>query len=218
MKKRYFFLFFVAEPSFVAAKEVSKTRIDGQYYGLPDPFSRPRFNTDNQNNRKKTELETFPVRSLKVNTILKGFNGSYAMISDPRGKSHVLRKGTLVGLNNGVVEEIKRDQVLISEKFVGLTGQVQTFTTQLMIEGEDLLMETLEESLSNDPKNAPNLPPPDKNITDALLKKLMSDPTEKLLDKSLLTEPLPSMMPPKTQIPSPPKKEEDANALEFMEN
>ena len=71
------------------------------------------------------------VGGLKVVGIVWGANDKFALIEDPRGNSQVLRQGDKV--MNGVVEELKRNSVVVK---LSVDGQTQTVEIPLTVKGE----------------------------------------------------------------------------------
>lgn len=57
--------------------------------------------------RPKTELQTIPLSAIQLTSILKTGEQSVAMVKGPTdAKGYMLKKGTYIGENGGVVEEI----------------------------------------------------------------------------------------------------------------
>ncbi|MGM0664167.1 MAG: pilus assembly protein PilP [Thermodesulfobacteriota bacterium] len=57
--------------------------------------------------KPKTELQTIPLSAIQLTSILKTDEESVAMVKGPRdAKGYMLKKGTYIGENGGVVEEI----------------------------------------------------------------------------------------------------------------
>jgi type IV pilus assembly protein PilP len=56
-----------------------------------------------------------------------------ALVSDPEGRSFVLRRGSPIGKNNGRVIRIADDVILVQEKFVDFEGTVSTKDVEMRI-------------------------------------------------------------------------------------
>jgi len=54
----------------------------------------------------KTELQRIDLSKLTLTAIVKGKSKTWAMVSDENGRGYRLEKGTYIGKNGGVVEEI----------------------------------------------------------------------------------------------------------------
>jgi len=62
-------------------------------------------------------LQRYDMEQLKLIGIMAGANNKRrAIVQDPKGKSYILMKGTLIGQRNGRVTEILDDQVIVEEK------------------------------------------------------------------------------------------------------
>jgi type IV pilus assembly protein PilP len=55
------------------------------------------------------------------------------MIVAPDGKSYILKKGVKLGKNNGVVIEVRREAVLVEERFYDFTGEVRTNIQEIQL-------------------------------------------------------------------------------------
>ncbi|MCF8061415.1 MAG: pilus assembly protein PilP [Deltaproteobacteria bacterium] len=63
--------------------------------------------------RPKTELQTFPLAAIKLTAILSAGNQTVAMVRGPEGgKGYMLKKGTYIGKNGGVVEKIINEETM----------------------------------------------------------------------------------------------------------
>lgn len=63
--------------------------------------------------RPKTELQTIPLSAIQLTSILKTGEQSVAMVKGPMGaKGYMLKKGTYIGENGGVVEEIINEELM----------------------------------------------------------------------------------------------------------
>jgi len=61
--------------------------------------------------RPKTELQTFPLAAIKLTSIISTGDQTVAMVRGPEGgKGYLLKKGTYIGKNGGVVEEIINEE------------------------------------------------------------------------------------------------------------
>ena len=61
--------------------------------------------------RPKTELQTFPLAAIKLTSIISTGGQTVAMVRGPEGgKGYLLEKGTYIGKNGGVVEEIINEE------------------------------------------------------------------------------------------------------------
>ena len=75
--------------------------------------------------KPKTYLETLDLSQLELIAIIVGPKGNWAMVRDSKGLGHVVRKGTLIGTNSGVVENITAKEVIIREEYRDYRGGLQ---------------------------------------------------------------------------------------------
>ena len=54
----------------------------------------------------RTELQRIDISELTLTSVIKGKDKVWAMVSDPDGRGYLLQKGTYIGTNGGVVDEI----------------------------------------------------------------------------------------------------------------
>ncbi len=96
--------------------------------GKPDPFSsfiarQEAFERKRKKRKPRTFLETLELSQLELIAIVIGPKGSWAMVRDSKGVGHVIKKGTAIGTNEGVVYKILPDRVIIREKHVDFRGR-----------------------------------------------------------------------------------------------
>jgi Tfp pilus assembly protein PilP len=88
--------------------------------GKTDPFKSfiaEQESIEEKKKRKpKTYLETLDLSQLDLIAIIVSQKGNWAMVRDSKGIGHVIRKGTPIGLNEGVVYEIKEQELIVREK------------------------------------------------------------------------------------------------------
>lgn len=95
--------------------------------GKPDPFKsfiaeQEEFE-EKRRRKPKTYLETLDLSQLELTAIVISPKGKWAMVRDSKGLGHVIKKGTHIGTNFGVVSEIKEEEVIIREKYQDFKGQ-----------------------------------------------------------------------------------------------
>ncbi|RLB14087.1 MAG: hypothetical protein DRG82_14475 [Deltaproteobacteria bacterium] len=74
--------------------------------------------------RPRTYLETLDLSQLDLIATIIDRRGNWAMVRDAKGVGHVIRKGTRIGTNEGVVREIREGAVVIREKHADFMGKV----------------------------------------------------------------------------------------------
>jgi len=75
-------------------------------------------------NRQREPLEDFDLSTLKLVAIMKMGQQRVAMVEDPEGKGHIVRRGNYMGKNNGRVEKITDDSVYLVEQVVNPAGDI----------------------------------------------------------------------------------------------
>ncbi|MGD9158908.1 MAG: pilus assembly protein PilP [Desulfobacteraceae bacterium] len=78
----------------------------------------------NENEKPRTYLETLELSQLTVSVIIIGQKDKWAMVKDNKGDGHVIKEGTPIGINRGVVYKIQPHEVIIREEVRdSLTGK-----------------------------------------------------------------------------------------------
>ena len=95
--------------------------------GKTDPFKSfiaEQESVEEKKKRKpKTYLETLDISQLDLIAIIVSPKGEWAMVRDAKGLGYVLKKGTSIGLHDGVVHEIKEKEIIIRERLVDSEGE-----------------------------------------------------------------------------------------------
>ncbi len=99
--------------------------------GKPDPFAsfiarQEAFEKKRKKRKPRTYLETLELSQLELTAIVIGAKGRWAMVRDSKGIGHVIKKGTPIGTNGGIVYKILPDRVIIREKHMDFTGKEVT--------------------------------------------------------------------------------------------
>jgi len=70
--------------------------------------------------KPRTELQTLNLGQLTLTAIIKTGIGYWAMVRDPKGQGHILKKGTRVGTDGGIVSHIaiSEKKVIIKEPYI----------------------------------------------------------------------------------------------------
>jgi len=93
--------------------------------GLIDPFE-PIIPKAGEGTGITSPLEQYSLDQLRLVAVIWGMPEPRAMIQDPQGRGFVVRKGTKMGKNQGVVIKILDGEITILEKYVDLLGKVKT--------------------------------------------------------------------------------------------
>lgn len=79
----------------------------------------------------------YELDQLRVVAVVSGVASPLAMIEDPEGRGHMVRRGNFVGKRNGKISEIRRDRVVITELLRNQQGQVIPVETEMLIRSKD---------------------------------------------------------------------------------
>lgn len=95
--------------------------------GKTDPFRSFIAEQEAVEEKKKkkpmTYLETLDLSQLDLVATVIETRGNWAMVRDAKGLGHVIRVGTPIGTNEGVVAGIEEGEVVIKEKHTDFRGQ-----------------------------------------------------------------------------------------------
>ncbi len=97
--------------------------------GKTDPFRS--FITEREEKAEKdkekprTYLETLELSQLSLTAIVISNKGKWAMVKDSKDMGHVIKEGTPIGTNGGVVHQIKEGEVVIREEYKDFRGNLQ---------------------------------------------------------------------------------------------
>ena len=102
---------------------------DGYFYdprGKTDPFkSFIAIQEEMQELKKRkptTYLETVELSQLQLTVIITSEEENWAMVRDSKGLGHVIKKGTYIGTDGGIVHEITDKEVIIREEYRDFRG------------------------------------------------------------------------------------------------
>ncbi len=95
--------------------------------GMTDPFKSFIAGQEAVEEKKKkkprTYLETLDLSQLDLVATVIEARGNWAMVRDAKGLGHVIRVGTPIGTNEGMVATIEEGEVVIKEKHTDFKGQ-----------------------------------------------------------------------------------------------
>lgn len=117
----------------VAEKKEQEKQIENGYtykpFGKPDPF-KPFIQISPIKEARKTvpltPLQRYEISQLKLVAIILTPEGNVAMVEDSTGKGYIIKKGTIIGKNDGKVTKILKDKIIIEEKYQDVLGQTKT--------------------------------------------------------------------------------------------
>jgi type IV pilus assembly protein PilP len=80
-----------------------------------------------------TPLQRYEVSQLKLVAIIASPGGNVALVEDSAGKGFFLKKGTLVGNNDGKVSRVLKDRVIIEEAYQDIYGKAKNAEVTLYL-------------------------------------------------------------------------------------
>ena len=104
--------------------------------GKPDPFKPFLLLTPVREPRTAplTPLQKYEISQLKLVAILSSREGNTALVEDATGKGYFVKKGTLIGKNDGKVAKILKDRVIIEEIYLDVLGQRKANEAVLLLQ------------------------------------------------------------------------------------
>ena len=94
--------------------------------GRRDPFAPIIVKEEKQaKTGERPPLERYNFSDFKLTAIIWGAFGYNAMVEAPDGKGYLVRVGTIMGPNRGVVKKITADRVIIEEKYKNFSGETE---------------------------------------------------------------------------------------------
>jgi len=77
-------------------------------------------------------IQSFELSKFKVAGIIVGLKENYAMVIDPTGKGYVVKKGMLIGSNDGRIREITATAIVVDEVYND-NGRIRKITSRLTL-------------------------------------------------------------------------------------
>ncbi len=82
----------------------------------------------------QTPLERISLNQLKLVAIIRAPSGNRALVEDNSGKGYIIKNGTYVGLNSGLVTQINPDSVIVEEELENLMGELILQNTEIKLQ------------------------------------------------------------------------------------
>lgn len=95
---------------------------------------------DKSKNKKRkkripqTPLERISLNQLKLVAIIRASSGNKALVEENSGKGYIIKKGTYVGLNSGIVTQINTNNVIVEEELENLLGELILQNTEIKLQ------------------------------------------------------------------------------------
>jgi type IV pilus assembly protein PilP len=80
-----------------------------------------------------TPLQKYEISQLRLVAIITVPEGDIALVEDSLGKGYFVRKGTVIGRNDGKVKKILKDRVIIEEVYQDVLGQTKVNEVYLFL-------------------------------------------------------------------------------------
>ncbi len=81
----------------------------------------------------RTPLERIDLSQLKLVGIILAASGNRALVEESSGKGYIIKKGTYIGINGGIIVQIQKDIVTVEEKFEDFSGKIQSRNRELKL-------------------------------------------------------------------------------------
>lgn len=94
--------------------------------------------TTGKTKRKKripqTPLERISLEQLQLRAIIRASSGNRALVEDNSGKGYIIKNGTYIGLNSGIVTQISAESVIVEEEIENLMGELVLQNTEIKLQ------------------------------------------------------------------------------------
>jgi len=98
------------------------------------------FSADKTNKKKRkkripqTPLERISLNQLKLVAIIRASSGNRALVEDNSGKGYIIKNGTYIGLNSGIVTQINANSMTVEEELENLMGELILQNTEIKLQ------------------------------------------------------------------------------------
>jgi type IV pilus assembly protein PilP len=112
-------------PAAAAPAPPATTAQDAAYdpTGRRDPFRPPRVNQLLVGGSERTPLQRYELGQLRLVAVIYDTGDPRAVVEDEGGLGYIIKVGTKIGVNDGVVRGIERGRVLVEEESVDFFGE-----------------------------------------------------------------------------------------------
>ncbi|HLK12630.1 MAG TPA: pilus assembly protein PilP [Candidatus Binatia bacterium] len=91
--------------------------------GRRDPFRPPKATSATAAGEARTPLERYELGQLRLVAVIYDTREPRAVVEDDSGLGYIVRKGTRIGPNGGIVDDIERGRVRVREDYVDFYGE-----------------------------------------------------------------------------------------------
>ena len=110
-------------PPAVAPKAPAGEDVAYDPAGRRDPFRPPRVNQLLVGGGERTPLQRYELGQLRLVAVIYETGDPRAVVEDEGGLGYIIKVGTKIGVNDGVVRGIERGRVLVEEESVDFFGE-----------------------------------------------------------------------------------------------
>jgi len=103
--------------------------------GKRDPFQPFRHDGKDTGDIIQTPLMAYELEQLSVVAVVWNTGNRRALVADPQGETHIIKEGSPIGKNDGLVIHIGDNMVLVKETYVDFGGEMTTKDVELRIQG-----------------------------------------------------------------------------------
>ncbi len=82
----------------------------------------------------QTPLERISLNQLKLVAIIRTSSGNRALVEDNTSKGFIIKNGTYIGLNSGIVTQINANSVIVEEEIENLMGELVLQNTEIKLQ------------------------------------------------------------------------------------
>jgi type IV pilus assembly protein PilP len=82
----------------------------------------------------QTPLEKISLNQLKLVAIIRTSSGNKALVEDNTGKGFIIKNGTYIGLNSGIVTQINASSMNVEEEIENLLGELILQNTEIKLQ------------------------------------------------------------------------------------
>lgn len=94
----------------------------------------PSGKTKRKKRLPQTPLERISLEQLQLRAIIRASSGNRALVEDNSGKGYIIKNGTYIGLNSGIVTQISAESVIVEEEIENLMGELVLQNTEIKLQ------------------------------------------------------------------------------------
>jgi type IV pilus assembly protein PilP len=79
-------------------------------------------------------LERISLNQLKLVAVIRASSGNRGLVEDNSGKGYIIKNGTYIGLNSGIVTQINANKVIVEEELENLMGELVLQNTEIKLQ------------------------------------------------------------------------------------